>query len=322
MIDTDGTANKSNLGANAILAVSLAVAKASGNILYKRLEKLIKKRLTMPIPFCNVINGGKHAGNALLIQEFMIAPVRAKSFSEAIRMNAETYHLLKEIIRKKYGRAAVNVGDEGGFAPQIDDARTALNLLVKAIEEAGYNKMIKIAIDFAASTYYNKGIYALKRQYSAELLTNYYLELIKKYPIISIEDPFAEDDFDAFKKITSKTKIQIVGDDLLVTNKERIKLAIENKLCNALLLKLNQIGTLTEAIEAAQLAMKNGMNVMVSHRSGETEDTFIADLSVALGCGQIKAGAPCRGERTAKYNRLLRIEEELGNKGRYANIFK
>ena len=321
MLDLDGTKDKSRLGANAILAVSLAVVKASAkNSLYKRLGKLTGNKFVMPIPFCNVINGGKHSEGNLKIQEFMIAPM-AKSFSEAIRMNTETYHILKEIIKKKYGRAAANVGDEGGFAPQIDDAKTALNLLVKAIEEAGYNKKIKIAIDFAASEYYNKGIYSLKRQYSSEMLANYYLELVKKYPIISFEDPFSQDDFDAFQKITSKSKIQIIGDDLLATNKERIKIAIENKLCNALLLKVNQIGTLTEAIEAAQLAMKNNWKVMVSHRSGETEDTFIADLAVALGCGQIKAGAPCRGERTAKYNRLLRIEEELGRKAKYAKIF-
>ena len=323
MIKLDGTSNKSKLGANAILAVSLAIARAaSGNCLYRYLSKLTgNSKFLMPIPFSNVINGGRHAGNALKIQEFMIAPVGARTFSDAIRMNSETYHTLKNIINKKYGKTATNVGDEGGFSPNIDDARTALNLLEKAIEEAGYNKKIKIAIDFAASEYYNKGIYSLNRQYSSEILTNYYMELLKCYPIISFEDPFSQDDFDAFQKITSKTKIQIVGDDLLATNKERIKTAIKNKLCNALLLKLNQIGTLTEAIEAAKLATKAGWNIMVSHRSGETEDTFISDLAVALGSGQIKAGAPCRGERTAKYNQLLRIEEELG-KARYANIFK
>ena len=321
MIDLGGK-NKEKLGANAILAVSLAIARASGDVLYKRLGKLIGNKFVMPIPFCNVINGGKHAGGNLKIQEFMIAPVGAKSFSEAIRMNSEVYHILKKIIQKRYGKSSVNVGDEGGFAPTIEDARQALNLLVKAIDEAGYNKKIKIAIDFAASEYYNKGIYSLKRQYSAELLMNYYMELIKKYPIISFEDPFAEDDFSAFQKLTKKTKIQVVGDDLLATNKERIKMAIENKLCNALLLKVNQIGTLTEAIEAAQLATKAGWKIMVSHRSGETCDTFIADLVVALGCGQIKSGAPCRGERTAKYNRLLRIEEELGKKVKYAKVFK
>lgn len=321
MVDMAGE-NKSKLGANATLAVSLAVARASGKQLYKRLQRLTGNKFLMPIPFCNVINGGKHAGNALNIQEFMIAPVGASSFSEALRMNTETYHILKKIIQKKYGKSAVNVGDEGGFAPPIDDARQALNMLVKAIDEAGYNKKIKIAMDCAASEFFSKGIYSLKRQYSPELLTSYYLELIKKYPIISIEDPFAEDDFDSFQKFRKKTKIQIVGDDLLVTNKDRIKMAIENKLCNALLLKVNQIGTLTEAIEAAQLAFNNNWNVMVSHRSGETSDDFIADLSVALGCGQIKSGAPARGERTAKYNQLLRIEEELGKKAVYAKLFK
>ncbi|HLD06922.1 MAG TPA: phosphopyruvate hydratase [Candidatus Nanoarchaeia archaeon] len=319
----DGTPNKGRLGANAILGVSMAACRAAGNSrLYAYIGRLAGNReFVLPVPFCNVINGGKHAGNSLPLQEFMIAPVGAKRFSEGMRMVAETYHLLKGIIQKRYGRQAANVGDEGGFAPPLENAGQALNLLVKAIEEAGYGSEMKIAIDAAASSFYSRGIYALQRQYSAELLSGYYLDLVKKYPIISLEDPFAEDDSDAFQRFMRKAgDLQVVGDDLLVTDPARIRMAIEGKLCNALLLKLNQIGTVSEALQAAQLAMKGGWKVMVSHRSGETEDTFIADLAVGIGCGQIKAGAPCRGERTAKYNRLLQIEEELGKKAKYARL--
>lgn len=325
LITLDGTQQKSRLGANALLGVSMAACRAAANgRLYRYIGKLAgNNEFILPVPFCNVINGGKHAGNNLPIQEFMIAPVGAKKFSDGMRMVAETYHLLKDIIQKRYGKQAANVGDEGGFAPPLDDGRQALNLLAKAIEEAGYQKEMKIAIDAAASSFYNRGIYALQRQYSAELLSSYYLDLVKKYPVISLEDPFAEDDVEAFQRFMKKAAtvhLQVIGDDLLVTNPERIQMAVEGNLCNALLLKLNQIGTVTEALQAAQLAMKNGWKVMVSHRSGETEDTFIADLAVGLGCGQIKAGAPCRGERTAKYNRLLQIEEELGKHARYARL--
>jgi enolase len=328
MFALDNTENKSRLGANAILGVSMAVSRLAAQIneepLYEHLANLYKnKKLIMPVPFCNIINGGKHAGGALKMQEFMIAPHKAKKFSEATQIVSETYHILQGIIQKKYGMAAANVGDEGGFAPPLDNADEALKIITKAIEEAGYEKKIAIAIDPAASEFYNKNkLYLLHRQYTSEQLSDYYLKLADRYNIISIEDPFEQDDFIPFARLTkeSKRRFQIVGDDLLVSNTKRIKIAIEKKLCNALLLKVNQIGSLTEAMAAARLAMDQNWKVMVSHRSGETEDPFIADLSVALGSSQIKIGAPCRSDRTAKYNQLLRIEEELGKKVKYAEF--
>ncbi|MCP3683052.1 MAG: phosphopyruvate hydratase [bacterium] len=321
LIDADATKNKSKLGANAILAISMANARAAANTKGIQLFELLgKKKFILPVPFCNVINGGKHAAGDLKMQEFMIAPVKAKSFKDAIRMSAETYHILKKVIAKKYGKTAVNVGDEGGFAPNLKNATEALNILEKAIDIAGYKGKMKIAMDCAASEFYSQGVYNLERKYSASKLVDYYLDLVKSYPIISIEDPFNEDDFKSFADLTKESKIQIVGDDLLVTNTNRIKKAIKAKSCNCLLLKVNQIGTLTEAMDAANMAIKNKWKVMVSHRSGETEDSFIADLSVALACGQIKSGAPCRSERLAKYNQLIRIEESLGKKARYASF--
>jgi enolase len=328
MLSLDATENKSRLGANAILGVSMAVArlaaKKNSQPLYEHLAHLYKnKNLSLPVPFCNIINGGKHAGGSLKMQEFMIVPYKAKSFSEATQIVSETYHVLKGIIQKKYGMSAANVGDEGGFAPPLDNADDALKLITKAIEEAGYEKKIAPSIDPAASEFYNKNrLYLLHRQYTSEQLAEYYLKLAERYNIISIEDPFEQDDFAPFAKLTkeSKGRFQIVGDDLLVSNTKRIKVAIEKKLCNALLLKVNQIGSLTEAMAAARLAMDQNWKVMVSHRSGETEDSFISDLSVALGSGQIKLGAPCRSDRTAKYNQLLRIEEELGKRARYAGF--
>ncbi len=319
MITLDGSPNKRNLGANAMLAVSMAAARASaletGIPLYERIAKLVgTKKATLPVPFANVINGGKHAGGKLAMQEFMIAPVNARSFSDATQSVAETYHTLKAILKKKYGTSAVNVGDEGGFAPPIDTAEEALSMLQKAIKEAGYEKKMRIAMDPAASEFYKNNLYRLNRLLSGEELTKYYLKLIKRFPIISIEDAFDQDDFDSFASLSAATPIQVVGDDLLVTNTSRIRMAIDKKLCRALLLKVNQIGTVTEALDAARLAMSHKWKVMVSHRSGETEDTFIADLAVGLGCGQIKLGAPARSERVAKYNRLLRIEEESGLK--------
>ena len=315
MIDLDGTKNKSRLGANAILAVSLAVAKAAAEkkhlLLYQYLSTLTNTKPSLPKPFFNIINGGKHAGTQLAIQEFMISP-KAKTFSEALRMGSETYHQLKSVLEEKYGKSAINVGDEGGFAPPLKTAEEALTLLESAIKKAGYSGKIDIAIDCAASEFYKNGKYYLdNKTLTTEQLLNYYLQLIKKYPIISLEDPFQQEDFQSFAKLKQQTKIQIVGDDLTVTNVDRINLAIKNNSCNCLLLKVNQIGTLTEALQAVKLAYKHNWKVMVSHRSGETEDTFIADLAVAIGCGQIKSGAPCRSERTAKYNRLLRIEELL-----------
>lgn len=314
MIEKDGFKDKRKLGANAILAVSLACARAAaaneGKELYTYLSQfpqLTKRSMNLPRPYFNVINGGKHATSALAIQECMIIP-RLSSFHENLRAGSEIYHVLKEIIHKKYG--LTGIADEGGFEPPLKKTEEALQLLQQAIIKAGYKRKVDLAIDCAASSFYKQKRYYLDRKkMNAETLLQHYLKLIKKYNIISIEDPFDEDDFVHSHQLRLKSKIQVVGDDLTVTNPERIQLAIDNKSCTCLLLKVNQIGTITEALDAAKLAFDNGWKVMVSHRSGETEDTFIADLAVALGCGQIKAGAPCRGERVAKYNRLLEIEE-------------
>ncbi len=313
MIREDNTENKSSLGANAMLAVSLAFARAVAgkNPLYRYLHAFYKTHYTMPVPYMNVINGGKHAGDALAIQEFMIVP-QFSSFSKNLQAGSEVYHLLKKIIGKKYGKMATNVGDEGGFAPPLKTTEQALTILLQAIKEAGYAGKIKLAVDCAASEFYQKNKYHLDgKHFSARELLNYYLHLIRKYPLISLEDPFAQEDFASFHALHERTKIQIVGDDITVTSIPRLQEAIRDKSITCLLLKLNQIGTLTEAVEAGKLAQYHHLKVMVSHRSGETEDTFISDLAVALGCGMIKSGAPCRGERTAKYNRLLRIQEEL-----------
>jgi len=329
LIKLDGTPNKSRLGANAILGVSMAVARLAALIKQKPLYQYIgelsntaPKDYKMPIPFANIINGGKHAGSSLKMQEFMISPIGARSFKDAVRMCSETYHTLKKIIEEKYGKAATNVGDEGGFAPQLSTPEQALDLITEAIKKAGYKGFVKIAMDCAASEFYDSAdnTYVMDRKYSGQEMIDYYVRLLKAYPIISIEDPFDQDDFDSWAKLTAiaeKMKIPIIGDDLLVTNTARINTAIEKRLCNALLLKLNQIGTVTEAIAAAKLAMSKGWKVMVSHRSGETEDTFIADLAVGLGCGHIKLGAPCRTERVAKYNQLIRIEEDKINYARW-----
>jgi len=332
MLKLDGTENKSKLGANAILAVSMAVCKAGAAEkkipLYKHIANLAKsKKLIMPVPSFNVINGGKHAGNKLAMQEFMILPVGAPSFKEALRMGSEIYHTLKGIIKTKYGLDATNVGDEGGFAPNIQNNEEGLELLREAISKAGYSGRVKIGMDVAASEFYENGKYNLSFKNPKKVLLKkgeemikLYERFIRQYPIVSIEDPFDQDDWEHYTKFTEEfgKDIQIVGDDLLVTNPKRIKEAIEKKACNALLLKVNQIGTVTEAIEACRLAQKERWGVMVSHRSGETEDTFIADLVVGLGTGQIKTGAPCRSERLAKYNQLMRIEEELGRKAKFA----
>jgi len=316
MIEKDGTKNKSKFGANAILGTSLAVARAGAEAnnlnLYDYINELLSldKKLKLPRPFFNVINGGKHAGTGMPFQEFMISP-QGKNFKESLRMGAEVYHHLKKILEEKFGKSATNVGDEGGFAPQIKTAEEGLDLLMAAIKKAGYAGKVDLAMDCAASEFYKDGFYYAPRKMNSEKLLEYYLKLIKKYPLISIEDPFEENDYRSFAKLTQKSGIQIVGDDLTVTNVDRIREAIKHKSCNCLLLKVNQIGSLSEALEAVQLAYKAGWKVMVSHRSGETEDPFIADLAVGIGCGMIKSGAPCRGERTAKYNQLLRIEEDL-----------
>jgi enolase len=331
MIDADGTENKSKFGANAILGVSMAVCKAGAADkkmpLYQYIAKLAGvNEFVLPVPSFNVINGGKHAGNKLAMQEFMILPVGASSFKEAMRMGAEVYHNLKKVIQGKYGQDAVNVGDEGGFAPNIQDNKEGLELLRQAIANAGYTGKVKIGMDVAASEFFQDGKYNLNfKGNSPDLRTGdemvaLYKQFADEYGLVSIEDPFDQDDWESYPKLTSLVggATQIVGDDLLVTNPKRIKEAIKKKACNSLLLKVNQIGSVTEAIEACQTSQEAGWGVMVSHRSGETEDTFIADLVVGLKTGQIKTGAPCRSERLAKYNQLMRIEEELGSKCRYA----
>ncbi|KAL2094920.1 hypothetical protein ACEWY4_009639 [Coilia grayii] len=331
MLELDGTENKSQFGANAILGISLAVCKAGaaekGVPLYRHIADLAgHKDVILPVPAFNVINGGSHAGNKLAMQEFMILPVGAENFQEAMRIGAEVYHNLKSVIKSKYGKDATNVGDEGGFAPNILQNNEALELLKSAIETAGYTDKIIIGMDVAASEFYKNGKYDLdfkspedpKRHITGEQLGDLYKSFIQKYPVQSIEDPFDQDDWENWSAFTQSVDIQVVGDDLTVTNPRRIQQAAEQKACNCLLLKVNQIGTVTESINACKLAQSNGWGVMVSHRSGETEDTFIADLVVGLCTGQIKTGAPCRSERLAKYNQLMRIEEELGDKAKYA----
>jgi len=333
MIKLDGTENKGKLGANAILAVSMAVAKAGaaekGVPLYQHLADLAgNTKLVLPVPSFNIINGGSHAGNQLAMQEFMILPTGASSFTEAMKMGSEVYHHLKSVIKAKYGQDACNVGDEGGFAPNISSNKEGLDLVVEAIEKAGYTGKVKLGMDVAASEFLtedkmydldfktenNDGSYKKTGDEMAEM----YKSFCEDYPMVSIEDPFDQDDFENTKKFTDMGVCQVVGDDLLVTNPKRVKSAIDDKVCNALLLKVNQIGTITESIDAVRMSKEAGWGVMASHRSGETEDSFIADLSVGLATGQIKTGAPCRSERLAKYNQLLRIEQELGDKAVYA----
>ena len=314
MISIDGTKNKALLGANACIATSMAVSRCAANAVKKPLYLYLnEKAKLLPIPFMNVINGGVHAGNDLAIQEHLIAPVKAKSFRNAVEMACETYYSLKEIISSKYGKNAANVGDEGGFAPPLEDSFDALETMMKAIEENGYENKIMLAIDSAASNFYKNGYYFLNKKMDSGELVDYYIEMAKVYPIISIEDGFYEEDWDAFAELTKKIgdKVQILGDDIFVTNPKRLKEGIKRNACNSLLLKPNQIGTLTEAIEVAKICKENNYAIMISHRSGETCDDFIADLSVALETGQIKSGAPARGERVAKYNRLMKIEEEI-----------
>jgi enolase 1/2/3 len=324
MIKLDGTPNKSRLGANAILAVSLAVAKLAAQLegvsLYGYLSK--GKGRTLPVPVMNVINGGKHAGSGLKMQEFMVVPTGAKTFRDSLRMGAEIYHRLKTVIQSRHGRQATNVGDEGGFAPPISKTSEALDLLLEAVSEAGYSagKDVYLGFDAASSEFYENGAYELDDGVKSpgELL-DFYVQLTQKFPILYIEDPFQQEDFEHTAELTKKigSSVEIVGDDIFVTNITRLQKGIDAGAANALLLKVNQIGSLTEALNAAKLASRNQFRVVTSHRSGETEDTTISDLAVALNCGQIKTGAPCRGERTAKYNRLLRIEEELGAKARF-----
>jgi enolase len=320
--DIDGTENKSKLGANAILGVSLAVAKVgaltTGQPLYRYVGGSQACRL--PVPLMNVLNGGAHANNGLNVQEFMVVPVVNNSFKESLRAGAEIFHTLKKILGKKGLSTAV--GDEGGFAPKLSGNQEALDLLMEAISQAGYEagQNVFLALDVAATELFHDGHYLWDGQkLKPEELLGIYQKWTEKYPFVSIEDGFAEDDWDSWIKVTSKlgSELQLVGDDLFVTNPKRIKTGIEKKAANALLVKVNQIGTLTETFDAVNLAQRSGFNTVMSHRSGETEDTCIADLAVALGCQQIKTGSLCRTDRTAKYNQLLRIEEELGELAHY-----
>ncbi len=328
MIELDGTENKTRLGGNAMVAVSLAVVKAGAMCENLPVYEYIGgDHVTLPVPMLNIINGGKHAGGNLKIQECMIIPAGAESFSDCLRMSTEVYMHLKTLLKNKYGVGAINIGDEGGFAPPLDTVDEALTIITDAVSDAGYvpGKDVFLAIDAASSEFFKDGIYNVDgMDLSAGELLDHYVELTKTHPLISIEDPFFEDDFATTAELTKKVgkNVQIVGDDLFVTNTKRLAKGIEQGAANALLLKVNQIGTITESGDAAKMSFDNGYNVVVSHRSGESEDTTIADLSVGWGSGEIKTGAPARGERTAKYNQLLRIEEELGSKARFPGISK
>jgi enolase len=321
MINLDGTDNKSSIGANAILAVSLAVSRCAANSMGIPLVSYLNADgRILPVPLFNIINGGAHAPNNLDFQEFMIAPVGASRFEEALQMGSEVYHELETILGGKQ-----SLGDEGGFSPQMERIHEPLDAIMEAVETLGYQKEIKLALDCAPSYFYDSDQeqYVLEgKSLTSDQMVDVYEELVHTYPIISIEDPMFEEDIAGFQAVTRKLqdKIMLVGDDLFVTSPERLKKGIELKMCTALLLKVNQIGTLSEALEAAHIALDNNYEVVVSHRSGETEDTFISHLAVALNCGWIKAGAPARGERTAKYNELLRIEEWLGEKARYRTL--
>jgi len=327
MIELDGTKNKGNLGANAILGVSLAVAKAAagsaGLPLYQYIGGVNAK--TLPVPMMNIINGGSHADNNVDLQEFMVMALGAETFSQAIQMCSETYHVLKGLLKSK--GLATGVGDEGGFAPNLNSNEEAIQIIIEAIEKAGFTpgEDMFIALDPASSEFYEDGMYNLKgedRKLTSAEMVDYYAELVEKYPIISIEDGMAEEDWDGWKLMTEKLggKIQLVGDDLFVTNVERLKRGIDLGVANSILIKLNQIGSLTETLDAIEMANRAGYTAVISHRSGETEDATIADLAVALNAGQIKTGAPARSERVAKYNQLLRIEEELGEVAQFRGL--
>ncbi len=327
MLELDGSKNKANLGANAILGVSLAVARAAAAALELPLYRYLGgvSARTLPIPMFNILNGGKHAEDSTDFQEFMVMPVGASSFSEALRWGVEIYQALKKVLHD--GGYNTNVGDEGGFAPSLKSNATAVELILKAIEAAGYKagEQVYIALDPAISELYEDGEYKLAKEgrtLSSAQMVDYWADWMGKYPIISLEDGMAEDDWEGWKLLNARIgdRVQLVGDDLLVTNVERISRAIKERSCNSLLTKVNQIGSLSEAIAAVKMAQQAGWTAVISHRSGETDDAFIADLTVALNTGQIKAGAPARGERTAKYNRLLRIEEELGDAAIYPGL--
>jgi len=323
LIEADGTENKSNLGANAILGVSLAVARAAAESTALPLFRYVggPNAHVLPVPLLNVINGGAHADNPLDIQEFFLVPLGAPSFSESLRWGVETYHTLKGLLKDK--GLATGLGDEGGFAPSLDSASASLDFLLGAIEKAGFRVGTDIALglDVAATEFYSDGTYHYEgKDYSSDQLTAYWAKLASDYPLVTIEDPLAEDDWTGYEALTAElgSKLQIVGDDLFVTNPARLATGIERGVANSILVKVNQIGTLTETLDAVSLAQRSGYTAILSHRSGETEDTTIADLAVATDCGQIKTGAPARSERVAKYNQLLRIEEELGDAAVFA----
>ena len=323
MLDLDGTDNKKNLGANAILGVSMATAKAAAESAGLPLYRYIggPNAHILPVPMMNIVNGGAHADSGVDVQEFMIAPIGAETFAEALRMGAEVYHVLKSVIKDK--GLSTGLGDEGGFAPSVDSTKAALDLIVEAIEKSGFKlgDDVTLALDVASSEFFDGGVYNFEGgQHSAEEMAKVYADLVSSYPIVSIEDPLDENDWEGYTKLTAELgeKVQLVGDDFFVTNPQRLARGIEENAANALLVKVNQIGTLTETFDAVDLAHRNNYRTMMSHRSGETEDTTIADLAVALGCGQIKTGAPARSERVAKYNQLLRIEQELGDAAVYA----
>ena len=323
MLDLDGTDNKGSLGANAILGVSLAVARAAANASDLELYKYLggPNAHVLPVPMMNILNGGSHADSNVDIQEFMIAPIGAATFSEALRTGVEVYHSLKGVLKER--GLATGLGDEGGFAPNLESNRAALDLISEAIEKAGYTvgTDVALALDVASSEFFENGKYSFEgKQLSAAEMTSYYEELVRDYPIVSIEDPLDEDDWAGWQALTASvgTQVQIVGDDLFVTNPERLARGIDEGAGNALLVKVNQIGSLTETFDAISLAQRHMFHCMISHRSGETEDTTIADIAVATNAGQIKTGAPARSERVAKYNQLLRIEESLGDAARYA----
>jgi enolase len=323
LVDLDGTPDKSRLGANAILGVSLAVAKAAAESSGLELFRYVggPNAHVLPVPMMNIINGGAHADSSVDVQEFMIAPIGADSFREALRWGAEVYHALKSVLKAK--GLATGLGDEGGFAPDLPGTRAALNLIAEAVDKVGLRlgRDVALALDVAATEFFSDGGYAFEgSKRGAEEMTGFYAELLDAYPLVSIEDPLSEDDWDGWQALTEAlgSKVQLVGDDLFVTNPERLEEGISRQVANALLVKVNQIGTLSETLDAVTLAQSCGYKCMMSHRSGETEDTTIADLAVATGCGQIKTGAPARSERVAKYNQLLRIEETLGDAARYA----
>ncbi|WP_440219905.1 phosphopyruvate hydratase [Dietzia sp. MNB45] len=323
LLDADGTPNKSTVGANAVLGVSLAVARAAAESSGLELYRFIggANAHVLPVPMMNILNGGAHADSGVDVQEFMIAPIGAPTFREALRMGTEVYHHLKTVIKDR--GLSTGLGDEGGFAPSVESTTAALDLIAEAIEKAGYSlgTDVALALDVAATEFYSGGKYHFEgKQLSAAEMADVYAELVNKYALVSIEDPLDEDDWDGWKTLTDMIgdKVQLVGDDLFVTNPQRLAEGIEKGLANALLVKVNQIGTLTETLDAVDLAHRNRYASMMSHRSGETEDTTIADLAVACNCGQIKTGAPARSERVAKYNQLLRIEEMLGDAARYA----